>query len=331
MGRKFSIIVPIYKVEKYLYKCLNSIKNQTFKDFEVVLVVDGSPDNCLAICHRYEERDKRFITVYKDNGGLVSARKAGATVATGDYVICVDGDDWIDLNFLETINSVLEKDNVDVICCGYYIARGKKKIRRQLNERIGHYSEEDIRKEIIPHLIESVNTTSFFPAVWAKAYKREQYVYNQLKVDNRIGMGEDSACTIPLIMNTKCMRIIPECLYYYRQNNNSMTKTRKKLSWDSYRVVVEHFYNILDKNQKGIIEQLNRRIVHSFFTVAKSQFYEKGNYFATRKMILEEMKKPIISNAIKNCTFTSSVKAFLINCTVKKRMIWLLFLLSKIW
>ena len=90
----FSIIVPIYNVELYLVDCLNSILDQTYKTFEVILVDDGSTDNCASICDEYALKDDRIKVIHKENGGLVSARKAGVNIASGDYALCVDSDDW---------------------------------------------------------------------------------------------------------------------------------------------------------------------------------------------------------------------------------------------
>ena len=97
----FSVIVPVYNIERYLEKCVDSILNNTYKNFELILVDDGAPDGCPRICDSYSEKDKRVRVIHKKNGGLVSARQAGIEIATGDYVVCVDGDDWVSENYLE--------------------------------------------------------------------------------------------------------------------------------------------------------------------------------------------------------------------------------------
>ena len=100
---KFSVVVPIYNVEKYLNKCVESILNQTYKDFELILVDDGSPDHCPEICDEYAERDARVRVIHKENEGLVAARNTGIKEAKGEYICYVDGDDWIANNLLETV------------------------------------------------------------------------------------------------------------------------------------------------------------------------------------------------------------------------------------
>lgn len=106
MNVKFSVIVPIYNVEKYLRKCIDSILKQTYRNFELILVDDGSPDECPNICDEYAKNDKRIKVIHKENEGLVAARNTGIKEAVGDYICYVDGDDWISEVLLET---VLEK------------------------------------------------------------------------------------------------------------------------------------------------------------------------------------------------------------------------------
>ena len=118
---KYSIIVPIYKIEKYLSQCIESVLVQDFKDYELILVDDGSPDSCPQICDSYAERDNRIKVVHKENGGLVSARKAGLAISSGDYAFCLDGDDFLHPECLQRVNNVLEQYKPDVICFGYII------------------------------------------------------------------------------------------------------------------------------------------------------------------------------------------------------------------
>jgi len=115
---KVSVIVPIYNVEKYLARCLDSIMAQTFTDFECILVDDGSPDNCPKICDEYIKKDKRFKVIHKENGGLSSARNAGIDVATGDYISFIDSDDWIACDFIEALLFAITKYNADIASTG---------------------------------------------------------------------------------------------------------------------------------------------------------------------------------------------------------------------
>ena len=112
---KFSIIVPVYKVEAYLPQCVNSILEQGYGDFELILVDDGSPDNSPQMCDGYALADSRIRVVHKENGGLSSARNAGIEVAVGEYLVFVDSDDWIDAGCLQEFANVLQRNPVDVL------------------------------------------------------------------------------------------------------------------------------------------------------------------------------------------------------------------------
>ena len=113
-----SVIVPIYKVEAYLRQCVDSILAQTYTDLDIVLVDDGSTDNCPAICDAYARKDARVQVVHKPNGGLMSARQAGLRVAKGEYVGFVDGDDWIEPDMYEKMMALMEKYGVRLVCAG---------------------------------------------------------------------------------------------------------------------------------------------------------------------------------------------------------------------
>ena len=110
-----SIIVPVYNVEKYLERCIESIVNQTYKDIEIILVDDGSPDNCPVICDRYAEKDNRIKVIHKQNGGLINARKSGLEIAQGDYIGFVDSDDWIEPEMYEYFAQMINKYSPDMV------------------------------------------------------------------------------------------------------------------------------------------------------------------------------------------------------------------------
>lgn len=114
-----SVIVPIYMIEQYLGVCIESILNQTYKNLEIILVDDGSKDLCPEICDLYAKKDSRIKVIHKDNGGLVSARKAGIQIASGQYIGYVDGDDWIEKEFYESMYCAIKASEADMVCAGY--------------------------------------------------------------------------------------------------------------------------------------------------------------------------------------------------------------------
>ena len=114
-----SIIIPIYNVEKYLSKCIESLVGQTYKDIEIILINDGSPDHCLSICEQYSKKDNRIIVIDQENKGVSAARNAGLKMAKGEYIGFVDPDDWIAVDMYEGLHSVIKQSDVDMVICGY--------------------------------------------------------------------------------------------------------------------------------------------------------------------------------------------------------------------
>ena len=120
MDEKVSIIVPVYNVEKYLDKCIESIVNQTYRNIEIILVDDGSPDKCPEICNEWAKKDDRIKVIHKENGGLSSARNAALEIAQGDYITFVDSDDWIENDMIQSMLTCAAKNDADIVCCGFY-------------------------------------------------------------------------------------------------------------------------------------------------------------------------------------------------------------------
>lgn len=318
----FSIIVPIYKVEKYIRQCVDSILAQTFPDFELILVDDGSPDNCPKICDEYAEKDKRVKVIHLVNSGVVIARQTGVNNANGEYLLFVDGDDSIAFNCLEVIAKYAY---VDVIRFGFYREKPSGYEKTPISERVGYYSKGDIEREIFPKLIQTVDANYYIPSVWVAAFRKELFVKNML-TDIRLAVGEDGACVIPCIYHAQSLYIIEDCLYNYRLNYSSVTKSRKVLNWNGPEIIAKHLAEKLDLTRYDLQEQLYRKIVHELFSVVVSQFNRKEKYKTIKQDIKVNLKNPIYDEAVKNAMFSHSIKAKLMHQALKYR--W--FLLIKI-
>ena len=154
----FSVIVPVYKVEEYLADCIESVLNQTFSDFELILVDDGSPDHCPAICDAYAEKDSRVQVIHKTNGGLASARRAGIRVASGEYVYNLDSDDRIEPDVLEAAHRIICDTGTDIVSFAYRWVKNEQTVNITedgLNE--GFYDEEKIKEHVYPKLLMDKN------------------------------------------------------------------------------------------------------------------------------------------------------------------------------
>ena len=138
-----SIIVPVYNVEEYIHKCINSILAQTYKDFELILINDGSPDNSGIICDEYARADSRIKVIHQQNSGLSAARNAGLAVAKGDYIGFVDSDDWIDKSMYESMITEAQTLEADIVICDYYKVKKKKAkaVTEQINPGVCNVNE----------------------------------------------------------------------------------------------------------------------------------------------------------------------------------------------
>ena len=223
---KISVIVPAYGEDLYLDSCIESIVKQTYSDLEIILVDDGSPDRCPIICDEWAARDNRIKVIHKQNGGLVSARHAGMEASTGKYIGYVDGDDWIEPDMYAKMIDVMEREDVDIVISGFKKELFGKSIPYYNKIEEGIYRGEELRREIFPTMICDKNTLQYglYTYVWNKLFKKEKIYPYQMKVDNRIVIGEDAACVYPAILEAESVAVIAEADYHYRQRMDSMLR-----------------------------------------------------------------------------------------------------------
>lgn len=225
-----SIIVPIYGVEKYLVQCIESIICQTYTNLEIILVNDGSIDNCGLICDHFASLDKRIKVIHKINEGLVSARKTGLNISAGSYIGYVDGDDWIEPEMYEVLINDALKYNADVVVAGH-----KEELNNNVVEVLynnlpeGLYIEEKLENNFYSKMLSTGSFSQFgiYSYLWNKLFKRDLLYKNQMAVSNMIFMAEDAACTYPTLLDANAIYISNSTHYRYRQRIDSMVKTRE--------------------------------------------------------------------------------------------------------
>ncbi|WP_370390906.1 glycosyltransferase family 2 protein [uncultured Winogradskyella sp.] len=259
---KISVIVPIYGIEKYLPQCIESILEQSFKEFELILVNDGSPDNCPTICDNYARKDSRIKVIHKKNGGLLSARKAGLKVAQGTYIANVDGDDWVDKFYLDTLYKLAKTNDADLTVTGHF-REFNGKIETMKPSNPGFYMEEDVLADIIPNAIfnGSFCEHGMTTYVWNKLFKKELLEKVLFEVPNDILMGEDAAITYSYLALSKRVVISKIPLYYYRQRHDSIVKSIENPKKEYYRLglLMNHLKQKLSSvlDEKALTTQLN--------------------------------------------------------------------------
>lgn len=221
---KISVIIPVFNVEKYLTKCLESIVNQTFKDIEIICIDDGSTDNSLKILNDYAQKDNRIKVISKPNGGLFSARHIGIETAKGEYILFVDSDDWIDTTLIEKAYKKITETNTDVVIFGAYTVKNNSSSN-------GMYSVNKIPKKFKNKILTlddyKNNIFKFCPTAWSKLYRKDFIAVNNIRFQE-IKQGEDQLFYIHTMLKAKSIYILDENLYYYVKNregsltNNSM-------------------------------------------------------------------------------------------------------------
>lgn len=227
---KLSVVVIIYKVEQYLNQCIDSILNQTYKNFELVLVDDGSPDNCPRICDEYAAKDSRIKVIHQENQGSVSARWNGFLNSTGEYISFIDGDDWIDSDMLERMISLADQKTVDMVIVGYKEVSESGSVNKCCPIESGYYSDDKIQCIYD----KAMYTGKFYEAginasLWNKLIKRSLLLDGYIPADYTLKMGDDAAVSYPAI--SRAQSIVIENDYHpynYRIVNGSLSRAFDK-------------------------------------------------------------------------------------------------------
>lgn len=221
-----SVVVIIYKVEKYLKQCLDSILSQTYKDFELILVDDGSPDGCPAICDEYADKDARINVIHQKNQGSVMARWNGFLAATGEYISFIDGDDWIDPDMFEKLLISADKNNADLVVCGYKEASEDGNVDRGCPIASGLYAGDKVQTVYDS----AVYTGKFYeaginPSLWNKLIRRSLLLGDFIPADPSLKMGDDGAVSYPAISKAKSIYVDNEFHpYNYRIVSGSLSR-----------------------------------------------------------------------------------------------------------
>lgn len=249
MEVKLSIIVPVYNVRAHLDKCIESILGQSFEDFELILVDDGSTDGSGAVCDSYINLDSRVKVIHKKNEGVVSARKAGIKAAVGKYAGYVDGDDWIEKDMYKNMVHYMDKYDCDIVMCDVvHESRALPLSSGSTDNNIdeGYYSREKLENDIFPTMLYTGKFYTFgiYPVIWNKLYRREKLIKHQDKVLNDIKTGEDAACVYPYLYDSDSMYFIKDMyLYHYRPTEESMTAKYDNRYFDRFTALYKFFSN----------------------------------------------------------------------------------------
>lgn len=293
MNAKYSIIVPIYNAEKYLEECLESIIRQTYKNFEVILIDDGSTDKSEDIYSKYVKNDQRFKKIKKDNEGVSSTRNLGLSKASGKYIIFVDSDDYCDKNMLEKIDQRLEED-IDIVSFGYF--KKYKNVVSKIKPGIIEKSED--------YELSIYDGEEILGYLWNKVFSNEIIKSNKIRFNKDIHYSEDLIFVTEYFKFVKKFLIIEDCLYFYRMRKNSSTfnfyNEKSITSLDAY----EYLYNRCDdENIKRIIQHKYLKNYYRLKKIIKNKkiYNIREDFIAAEKGIVNNLslKEKILFNIIK--------------------------------
>ncbi|MCM1368565.1 MAG: glycosyltransferase [Roseburia sp.] len=266
-----SVIVPVYNAEKYLECCINSILAQTYKDFELILVDDGSTDTSLKICEDYAQKYSNVFAIHKDNGGAVAACNAGLEAAKGDHICFIDSDDFISPDYLQCLYGSLEPD-IDMVCmnCVRYIDDGK-----QYNYKINHWTsgvhvlDDEFYSEFLCWDAKSIANSR-----WGKLIKAEIVKKYAQYCSEEVTCGEDQQLIVGVLLGCSKVKVVDEYKYFYRCNPDSIMNSYKKDLWNRYRILVKTIAQIPEMQRvSNLEEQLNGKLLLSVCACIKNEFY----------------------------------------------------------
>lgn len=298
-----SIIVPVYNVEQYLERCLDSLVNQTLKDIEIILVDDGSTDDSGNICDKYAKKDKRIKVIHKENGGLSDARNIGLSIARGKYIGFVDSDDFISLDMYKKLFNCIEHGNYDIASCEF------KKVYEYNEKEIASNTMKIITKEydniqaLENYFDEYTDKREMQTVVCNKIYRRE--LFDNIKFPYG-KLYEDGYVTYKLLYKSKKVIHIYEELYYYFQREGSLIRSEFSLkvlkSYDDRREIFKFLYNKVPSINRKSAE----RYINKYFTLYKQIINFNSNdeeillYKDKIKDDLKQDKKLLLKSGINN-------------------------------
>lgn len=307
MEEKISIIIPVYKVEPYLEACINSILNQTYRNLEVILVDDGSPDKCGEICDRYAKEDDRVCVIHKSNAGVARARNDGIEAATGAYISFIDSDDWIAENAYEVLYRGLKEQEADCAvggCVTVIDSDGVLDYKERNKGTFGTISAEEAMKGVLLR----------GSAVWNRLFKREIFKEIRFPLDR---VNDDEVVALHAYAECKKIVFLDADTYYYRIRSNSITTSKFSIR------NVDYYYNSID-NLEFVKKACPALVSCAEYKFVKAMLYCYVNLKCMKmtdkeKEILKRIKKDIKANkklALKNSYVTVPMKVLMVLASI---------------
>ena len=267
MHPKVSIVIPVYHVEQYIDRCIQSVLNQTLQDFEIILVDDGSPDNCPKICDKYAASDPRIKVVHKANAGLGMACNSGIEVATGKYIAFLDSDDWIDSAMYYTMCSIADSQNADIIFTGLRRVneKGESYIMSQANQKNIYYNSTEIQSlalDMIASKPEIKRERRVAMSAKVVLYKVDIIKTHNIRfLSERQFISEDLIFNLDYLMHSHTAIELPMAFYNYFVNESSLSNSIRRDRFEKYLILREKLINRYFPQETIWRERINRLFI----------------------------------------------------------------------
>ena len=301
-----SVIVPVYKTKAFLKQCIESITSQTYSRLEIILVDDGSPDECPAICDAYALSDGRIRVIHKENGGLSSAREKGIRNANGDYIIFVDSDDWLDTDAVDECLRAALRDDAGCVMFGYIREYPEKSISTPLFEADFSYttciSEEKVHRRIVGMVgteLKSPQQVDSLSSVCMKLYRSDAARKGRIVSERIVGTSEDTIFNLYALDGCR-VSYINKCFYHYRKTNTGSITSRYKPDlaekWDIMYSTVREYINCSERSEEYRTPFLNR-VCCGMIGLGLNEIAAPKGIFEKSKRLRAILEKPLYREA----------------------------------
>lgn len=304
MEDKISVIIPVYKVEPYLRQCLDSVINQTYKNLEILLIDDGSPDNCGTICDEYAANDGRIKVVHKKNAGVHAAWNDGLTMATGDWIAFVDSDDWLDVNYFEALKNVPQAESYDVIQSGgYYWEESRGQSNRwafltPFSYKNNREEKEDLKIKLLMRPNDP-KTKGAIGYVWGKIYRNSLLKAINIRFDSQIrtGLMGDVLFNWDVFERASAVAGVVYCGYHYRITQGSGTFKFDPDRSKEQQYIQHQFYKRINKTdtdeKSGLFKAFETRCLRDIVHNLQRCYFHPDNPASHKEVAagIKEMKE----------------------------------------
>ena len=300
-----SIIIPVYNAENYLRRCIDSVLSQSFTDFELILVDDGSNDKSPQICDEYASQDTRVRVIHKANGGVSAARNDGLDIAKGEYITFIDSDDWVERDYLSTLSNYRDYDIV-------FFSHRLIYEDGYISEFLFEAKEGDKQNiwEIVASLRKNAVGSNFYGYTWNKMFRRDIIEKYKIRFIEGLRISEDEVYTLDYCTHAKSIKVLPLCLYNYRVLGTGLTATKN--SADEYKKLADSYLSILNRENNNCIDKVYIPVIAETIYTAAMNHDSPLYAFSNFKQVKNVLKKGHIDKVGSRKTkFIASMPIFL--------------------